>query len=444
MARDRLRAVLRLLAAVARECPRPRAARRAATWGSSAASIGGLWRRPALARPHPRRLPQVGVLRRDRRGGRASGTSTRTGRRIRRRRRWSCPASPGATWSFAGHASDIYLDARHAAREDPRGEVRADLHAATTRTTSPASAGRTRRTRSSVSYHGVDLDRFQPLPARTPGPFRILTVGHAAGLQGPARPHRGLPAPGRPRRRVRVRDRRRRRGTPRAWSGSSRAGPRRSRSGSRASWPRKTSSRSTSRPASWRYRRCPKATSASRTSCSRPSRWGRPWSAPPLPSLSEFMEDGVHGLFVPEQSPTALADALESLARDPERGRAIGAAGRRQIEALFDAKKNVAALEPLFRSATAPAASLPKQRDPRGDSPASTGHPQGDLTNESTTSPAARDDARALAALAMGSGPAKRNWRPPRGWPMLGHDARHTGQSDLLGPKFAGARAGPE
>jgi glycosyltransferase involved in cell wall biosynthesis len=60
-----------------------------------------------------------------------------------------------------------------------------------------------------------------------------------------------------------------------------------------------------------------------------------------LPSLSEFMEDGVHGIFVPEQSPSALADALEALARDPERGRAIGAAGRRQIEALFDARKNV-------------------------------------------------------------------------------------------------------
>ena len=29
-----------------------------------------------------------------------------------------------------------------------------------------------------------------------------------------------------------------------------------------------------------------------------------------LPSLSEFMEDGVHGLFVPEQSPKALADAI--------------------------------------------------------------------------------------------------------------------------------------
>ena len=63
------------------------------------------------------------------------------------------------------------------------------------------------------------------------------------------------------------------------------------------------------------------------------------------------MVDGVHGIFVPEQSPKMLADAIEALARDPERCRAIGAAGRREIEALFDAEKNVAALDPLFRSA---------------------------------------------------------------------------------------------
>ena len=73
---------------------------------------------------------------------------------------------------------------------------------------------------------------------------------------------------------------------------------------------------------------------------------GTPMVCTPLPSLSEFMEDGVHGIFVPEQSPKALADALEALARDPERGRAIGAAGRKEIESLFDAEKNVAALDP--------------------------------------------------------------------------------------------------
>ena len=72
----------------------------------------------------------------------------------------------------------------------------------------------------------------------------------------------------------------------------------------------------------------------------------------PLPSLSEVMEDGTHGLYVPEQSPQELAAALESLARNPERCRAMGAAGRRKIEELFDAAKNTATLDALFRPRT--------------------------------------------------------------------------------------------
>ena len=55
---------------------------------------------------------------------------------------------------------------------------------------------------------------------------------------------------------------------------------------------------------------------------------------------------------VPEQSPQKLAAALESLARDPERCRAMGAAGRRKIEELFDAAKNTATLDALFRPRT--------------------------------------------------------------------------------------------
>ncbi len=73
-----------------------------------------------------------------------------------------------------------------------------------------------------------------------------------------------------------------------------------------------------------------------------------------LPSLSELMEDGECGLYVPERDPGALANALEQLARDPARCRAMGAAGRRKITTLFDAEKNTAALEALFASRAAP------------------------------------------------------------------------------------------
>jgi glycosyltransferase involved in cell wall biosynthesis len=44
---------------------------------------------------------------------------------------------------------------------------------------------------------------------------------------------------------------------------------------------------------------------------------------------------GQGGLVVPEQNPRALADAIESLAREPERARAMGMAGRAQAEAKY-------------------------------------------------------------------------------------------------------------
>lgn len=69
----------------------------------------------------------------------------------------------------------------------------------------------------------------------------------------------------------------------------------------------------------------------------------------PLPSLAEVMEDGKQGLYMPERAPEALADALEALFRDPERCRAMGKAGRRQIEELFDTEKNVEVLAALLR-----------------------------------------------------------------------------------------------
>jgi glycosyltransferase involved in cell wall biosynthesis len=72
----------------------------------------------------------------------------------------------------------------------------------------------------------------------------------------------------------------------------------------------------------------------------------------PLPSLAEVIEDGKHGLYVPEHSPEVLADALEGLSRNPERRRAMGEAGRRKIEELFDTEKNVVVLEALLRSGT--------------------------------------------------------------------------------------------
>lgn len=72
----------------------------------------------------------------------------------------------------------------------------------------------------------------------------------------------------------------------------------------------------------------------------------------PLPSMAEVLEDGKNGIYVPEQSPEALASALVALAQDPARRRTMGELGRRKIEELFDTEKNVATLAALFRPST--------------------------------------------------------------------------------------------
>ena len=69
-----------------------------------------------------------------------------------------------------------------------------------------------------------------------------------------------------------------------------------------------------------------------------------------LPSLPEVVQDGQHGLYIPERAPKILADTIEALARNSAWGRAMGEAGRRKIEELFDSEKNADALASLLRS----------------------------------------------------------------------------------------------
>jgi len=50
-------------------------------------------------------------------------------------------------------------------------------------------------------------------------------------------------------------------------------------------------------------------------------------------AIPEVVEDGVTGLLAPPRDPAGLARALEALAVDPERARAMGEAGRRAVPA---------------------------------------------------------------------------------------------------------------
>jgi glycosyltransferase involved in cell wall biosynthesis len=49
----------------------------------------------------------------------------------------------------------------------------------------------------------------------------------------------------------------------------------------------------------------------------------------------EVVADGVTGLLVPARSPSSLAEAIRTLARDPDRRRAIGTAARLAVERHF-------------------------------------------------------------------------------------------------------------
>jgi glycosyltransferase involved in cell wall biosynthesis len=60
-----------------------------------------------------------------------------------------------------------------------------------------------------------------------------------------------------------------------------------------------------------------------------------------LPSLPELVDDGVHGLVARNRDPVDLADKIEQLIRDPEQRRRMGEAGRQRVEERFDLEANI-------------------------------------------------------------------------------------------------------
>jgi glycosyltransferase involved in cell wall biosynthesis len=67
-----------------------------------------------------------------------------------------------------------------------------------------------------------------------------------------------------------------------------------------------------------------------------------------ISGIPELVEDGVTGLLVPPRDPSALADALERLERDPELGRRMGQAGRSKVLGQFDLADNTAQLAKMM------------------------------------------------------------------------------------------------
>lgn len=65
--------------------------------------------------------------------------------------------------------------------------------------------------------------------------------------------------------------------------------------------------------------------------------------------IPESVQHGITGLLVPPGDARAMAEALCTLLRQPERGRAFGEAGRRRIEQFFTAERTGAATLEVYR-----------------------------------------------------------------------------------------------
>ncbi len=76
---------------------------------------------------------------------------------------------------------------------------------------------------------------------------------------------------------------------------------------------------------------------------------GRPVVASHEPGCREAVQDGVDGLLVPVANSVALATAIDSLLRDPDRRRRMGAAGRAKVEAEFGVEHVSASTLEVYR-----------------------------------------------------------------------------------------------
>jgi glycosyltransferase involved in cell wall biosynthesis len=74
--------------------------------------------------------------------------------------------------------------------------------------------------------------------------------------------------------------------------------------------------------------------------------------------IPEAVENGKSGLLVPEQSPAELAQAMLTLAGDPERYRAMSLAAVQRIRQEFDLARQARLLEAIYSEALQSSAGL--------------------------------------------------------------------------------------
>ena len=74
----------------------------------------------------------------------------------------------------------------------------------------------------------------------------------------------------------------------------------------------------------------------------------RPVVATRVGGVPDLVEDGVTGLLAPPGDAATLAEAMRALLQDPERRRAMGAAGRKQVAPAFGAERLLTDMDALY------------------------------------------------------------------------------------------------
>ncbi len=78
---------------------------------------------------------------------------------------------------------------------------------------------------------------------------------------------------------------------------------------------------------------------------------GLPVVATNVNGTPEAVQNGVNGYLVPPSDPSALADRLRAIARDPQQRREMGDAARRVVESKFGVDRMVDELVVVYRTA---------------------------------------------------------------------------------------------
>jgi glycosyltransferase involved in cell wall biosynthesis len=80
---------------------------------------------------------------------------------------------------------------------------------------------------------------------------------------------------------------------------------------------------------------------------------GLPVVTTPVSGIPELVRDGENGLLVPPDDPSALADALQRLRREPDLAARMGRAAQATVRERFDGDASAQRLAELFAGAAA-------------------------------------------------------------------------------------------